>query len=330
MRLTLAAPLALFAAFWLPGCANDTLDGSAQGLPADRIVLFITGGSNGTLEPCECPSQPPGGLSRRKLLIDSLRKQWGADAILLDNGNNLSMAPDPLRDRYMLAGLAKLHYDAINVGDQELDRGPKNFTETAKGLKLPVVTSNVRLADRSWIGQGERDVYKNGHVVSVYGLLGPKKMRYSSPAVREAIDITDPGMSVKTDLAMLADKRAFSDVVVALAAFDSGERDDLVAPLAGHVDLVVLSTEQDKPVQLEHIGAVPVVYAPAGGKQIAVVVLAKQRSESGRPYRVVRVKGYPVAQSLPRDRELWAAYQEFLAEARKPHPPAASQPGGAK
>ena len=70
-----------------------------------------------------------GGLSRRKSMLDSLRAEFG-QSVLLDNGNLLSLTPDPVGDGYMIEGLARLGYNVEKLKRTAI--GPL----TDRGLKI--------------------------------------------------------------------------------------------------------------------------------------------------------------------------------------------------
>jgi hypothetical protein len=282
-------------------------------LAEGAIVLLVTGHANGNLEPCDCPGEPMGGLSRRKTMLDSLQSEFGR-CILLDNGNLLSLTPDPVGDGYMIEGLARLGYDAVAVGDQELDRGPADFLAAADRAALPLVATNVKLADGRAIGLPARVVQCRGRTVLVLAVVGQRIMQFAGTSVREQMTLADPVETVNRAIEQSA-RTSRPDLVVVLANLDAAERESVLSGLRG-VDLVVLSTEQDRAVTLEECGGVLSIFAPTMGRRIAAVVcepaaVTKSAGKVGSRLRVARVHEYGVPQSLPRDRALWDRYRSY-------------------
>ncbi|MDD4891025.1 MAG: multiheme c-type cytochrome [Phycisphaerae bacterium] len=312
------AHVALIGAIVSVGCdPNPPFVGRPAGAPADAIVFLITGYTNGNIEPCNCPGQPRGGLSRRKPLVDSLRP-GGGEVFLLDNGNSVLLTPEPVADQYIWAGLGRLGYDAMAVGDQELDRGPAFFADAARAAGLPLVATNVRFVDRQKtpLGPTHRLIERGGRQVLVLSVVGPGAMHFATPQVRQEIEVLAPARAVADTLnGLRADWRARRpDAIVVLAVLDPTERDAAVAAMPSDVDLVVLSTERDRDVKAEKIGAMPVVFAPAMGRQVAA---AEFRPGPGGRMRLSRAVGHPVEQMLPRDRKLWELYQSYTYDAQQ-------------
>lgn len=310
--LPLAAAILILAAIAAFGCQGGAGPATAPRPQADSVTLLFTGHTNGNLEPCNCPGQSRGGLSRRKTLLDTLRS--GGPTVLLDNGNSVLLTPEPLADRAIWTGMGWLGYDAVAVGDQELDRGAAEFAKAARAAGLPLVGTNVRLADPSSgsLGAPSRRIVCGRRSVLVVSILGAGMMKFAAPAVRQAIELAEPVAAVERALAATQP----ADVVVALAVLEPMEREPIVSRLRG-VDLVVLSTEQDTPVEVARMGRTPVVFAPAMGRQIGRVTFVPGGGVAGRPMRIAFAAAAPVEKSLPRDRALWELYQSYTYDAQQ-------------
>ncbi len=316
--MTVALPLAALAIMAaVQGCDGDSTTFAPTGPagpPADAIALLLTGTTDGNLEPCNCPGQPRGGLSRRQTLIGQLAPNLPPH-VLLDAGDMLALHPDPIEDRFILSGYALLRYDAVAVGDQEIDRGVGDFTQQANAQRLPLVATNITDAAGRAIAPPFRRVTVAGRTVLVLAVLDPAIMQLAEAHVQRQVKVAEPAAAVAAALAR-ARREGPADLVVLLAHLDPTSREELAAMARG-VDLVVLSTEMDRQGEVMDLGEAKAVWAPARGLHVGVVEIEfPAASDPGRP-RVLRAVHHPVEQTLARDPKLWENYQSYTFDAQQ-------------
>ncbi len=127
MRDRLGLTLLMLAA--VAGCRSTAEHGKTYTPPAPKqveafgikspdLVLLVTGGTNGTLELCNCSGPMPGGLARRAGLLRSYRASFPA-TFTVDLGDATWVDPNDLRNEYVLRGYQRVGYDAVVLGDQE-------------------------------------------------------------------------------------------------------------------------------------------------------------------------------------------------------------------
>jgi hypothetical protein len=90
------------------------------------------------LYPCNCPKEPDGGIARRVTLLKQLKKKY-PDSLIVDSGayfaggltdeysQNTDL--DMERTRLNLKAMELAGYDAVGIGDDELNFGEKFFQE---------------------------------------------------------------------------------------------------------------------------------------------------------------------------------------------------------
>jgi 2',3'-cyclic-nucleotide 2'-phosphodiesterase (5'-nucleotidase family) len=110
------------------------------------LTVLFTGSTNGLLQPCHCPGQPWGGLSRRKTLVDSLRRA-NPNTIFVDTGNWLSSYDRHEDDALLAQAYHLLDYDAVNLGVHELIYGVSWIGKAA--TDLPIVSANLEFNDHA-------------------------------------------------------------------------------------------------------------------------------------------------------------------------------------
>ena len=98
--------------------------------------------------------QPGTGLAGIATLIDQARAEAEADhitTVLVDNGDTLQGTPlasmlagQPVtKDNAIVACMNALKYDAVGVGNHDLDHGQDYLLDFARALEMPMVCSNI-------------------------------------------------------------------------------------------------------------------------------------------------------------------------------------------
>ncbi|RMG65978.1 MAG: hypothetical protein D6715_07710 [Calditrichaeota bacterium] len=150
---------------------------------AQTLHLAYTANINGTLTDCGCGEEPVGGIDRLATLIDSLRRAH-PDLILLDGGDLLRSYSLPRLNAFVLQWAARMGYDALNVGDQELVEGMAFLA--AQAHPLPWVSLNLQfpaLAAQtgSFRPRGELTITRDSAQVMVTGLTSPQAFSFITP-----------------------------------------------------------------------------------------------------------------------------------------------------
>jgi hypothetical protein len=118
--------------------------------------IVVSGEAHAMLDPCDCPANPGGGFAQRATLIDSCNARGAL--LLLDAGGfcggglyddyTQGRAADSLRTLAALAAMGVMGYDAVAVGDDELQYHPQWLAEQAGRFKVPLVSANIRAFGR--------------------------------------------------------------------------------------------------------------------------------------------------------------------------------------
>ncbi len=108
------------------------------------FVIFYTSDQKGYIQDCGCKKNSPGGLPRKKTLLDQIKKH-NKDFILLDCGDFVSN-PDErgkLKTKYFLKGMALLEYDAINLSHIDFIYGYDFIEDMMKQANLNFISANI-------------------------------------------------------------------------------------------------------------------------------------------------------------------------------------------
>lgn len=185
----LALGLGLAALLALRGLA------AAPALERVHIVLLHTNDVHGQVQPRAATwidrEDPPriGGLPRIAAYVNSVRRaaaEEGAGVLLVDGGDWFQGTPEGLLDngRAYVNALAGVGYDAMALGNHELDHGLEALEGMLAEAELPAVCANLRLSaggERPAWCEPWRVVEVAGLRVAVVGLLTPTTPTITHP-----------------------------------------------------------------------------------------------------------------------------------------------------
>jgi 2',3'-cyclic-nucleotide 2'-phosphodiesterase (5'-nucleotidase family) len=188
-----------------------------------------------------------GGFARRASLIDSFRTD-PAPVILCSAGDfyGESDVYSELKSHFVAEMMGELGYEAVAVGERELNYGLKKLLEDGRKYRLPLLCANLFLRTREG-RPGRRPfaayriVERGGLKVGFVALLSPKTRLGRATTVPDTLKamtymIVDP---VRVAREVVPAVRKKCDLLVLLAHMDKRELEKLLAEVPG-VDLAVL------------------------------------------------------------------------------------------
>ncbi len=177
------------------------LGSSAREKAEKSIKIIASGETHAMLEACDCPENPGGGLPKRAHIIDSLRKK--SDVLLLDAGGfagggiydfyTEGKSRDSLRTRAAIHAMVQMGYDAVAVGDEELQYNLQWFLSETSKAGLPLVSANCRDKSGKYLAEPYRILKKGSVTFGVTAVATTEKLfPYASSVIVE-----DPVASLK-------------------------------------------------------------------------------------------------------------------------------------
>jgi 2',3'-cyclic-nucleotide 2'-phosphodiesterase (5'-nucleotidase family) len=219
----------------------------------EAVHVAATGSNKGEVDPCGCKTNPKGGIARRATLIDSLRTVYPG-LLLFDAGGIVH--PDKKKgehtDPFILSAMNRMRYDAVTLGQIELERGEAAAKKITGELNAKVVLSNAKpktgqspWAETTVITAGDQRV----------GLLGLVSQSFGNDPLafeKAGFTVEDPFAAVERLVPAL---RSQADVIVVLAHLQQEDLDRLTKTAGKGIDLViaghnsyVMSTQPEKAV----------------------------------------------------------------------------------
>ena len=225
------------------------------------LAVLSTSDAVGKLTPCGCHT-PKGGFARIASVVDSSKIRYG-DVLLVEAGDFAPDGSNPIEEAridFQFRTMELIGYDAIGIGERELNFGYAKLKTLAAGSKVPVISANLVDKKSGQLAFKPYAIVKKGNLkVGVFSVMAPK---VDLPAgAGSELTVEDPLAATQRTVAEL---RKQCDVVVALAHVGRVEGEDLAAQVAG-IDVVILAHHPGFVAQGRRVnGAVTV----ASGEQI--------------------------------------------------------------
>jgi len=284
VALLLLLPAAGLVAWPAAGEKPDDEAGAAEEGPlvpeGDRpdLILIYTGRVRGFVEPCGCPRNPAGGLSRRAAYLDLLADRYPRASIVLAETGDFAADPDEpgrLKSSTYVQGLDEFGYDVVGLGERELTGGLDLFEDLFRKKGFPLISASFTL-------RGSAEPFVEPYVVREVALRRGRSIRIgfisltshnsafaSVAADGRAVVTRDPVAQARSWLPRV---KAESDLVVLLANLSGREVRDVVEAVPGAIDLVLAAwSDRISPRALEEIGGVPTLYSGDQGRRLGEV-----------------------------------------------------------
>lgn len=123
------------------------------------VKIIATGELHGQIADCQCPNSSGGGLSGISSYIKSLKNKM--PALLLDAGgyvpggiydlNSKGLKNDSIKANFLLEALALTGYDAVGIGDEELQYDIKWLQERFHKLDINALSANIQNSDSTYL-----------------------------------------------------------------------------------------------------------------------------------------------------------------------------------
>ena len=216
-----------------------------------------------------------GGVARRATEVKRIR-ETEPNAILVDAGDQFqgTLFYTEYKGKPMQQFMNELGYDAMTLGNHEFDDGPQVLADFASGLKFPIVSSNIVVADEPLL----KDLIKpyvvkqiEGHSVGIVGYTTEDLASISNPGPSVVVEDIDSSMAKAVDE---LEKQNVS-IIVALShaglARDlelASSMDGIDVIVGGHTHSYLSNTDP------ESEGTYPIMMNSPSGDPVLVVTAA--------------------------------------------------------
>ena len=194
-------------------------------------LRFIeTSDVHGSFFPYDFTNRKPrqGSMARVSSYVKQLRKQYGNNVVLLDNGDILQGQPTSYFYNYIATNdiniaaevINYLGYSAQTIGNHDIEPGHAVYDKWIKEVKCPVIACNVinKKTGKPYT-QPYAILKRNGVKIAVLGMLTPAIPNWLTENIWEGLRFEDMVTSAKKWMKIIQEKE-HPDVVIGL--FHSG------------------------------------------------------------------------------------------------------------
>ncbi len=209
-----------------------------------RLTILYTNDIHATCHPVGVVGDSAGRIGG----VVALEREVGAvrarhATLLLDAGDLLSGGPlgslsdGGVKGGHLIRLMNALGYDAMGIGNHDLDHGPGNLIEASRRASFPLLAANLLdEGGNPLVGPGWCIVRRGRVRVGIIGLVTPGVAGYLPPDVARRVRIRPPEV-VGDSLARLLDPR--TDLLVVLSHCGLATDRLLAKSLGPRVDLIV-------------------------------------------------------------------------------------------
>ncbi len=167
----------------------------------ETITILATAETHAMLDACNCSDSPDGGLPKRATVLKKLAEE--NELLLLDGGGfsgggiydfyTEGRARDSLRTLLTLKAMALMGYDAVAVGDEELQYGAKWLVSEAGKAGVSLVSANCRYSSGGSVAEPYLIIKKGKATFGITAVTTREKLFPLDPLVI----VDDPVASIK-------------------------------------------------------------------------------------------------------------------------------------
>ncbi|WP_156906682.1 bifunctional UDP-sugar hydrolase/5'-nucleotidase [Desulforegula conservatrix] len=231
---------------------------------------------------------------------------------MVDSGDvfSSSKAPVEFRSKTLAVAMAAMKYDAINIGDGELDTGMPFFAEAVKKHKLPFVSANISMS-------GPEYKAVKPYVIKAFkdmkiGITGGTPSSYfkEQSSLEKTVGFKDVNESLRQRVDELKKNKA--DIVIALlhtgkeAAQNYLEYND-----AGGITVAIAGHERYITNEPKKIKGVYLVQNTSEGEYLGVLKLVLD--DENRPVEA-KLENIALTAKYPDDPDMAALFKDFRKE----------------
>ncbi len=190
-----------------------------------EVVILYTNDFHSAIDPIpaywldEKPMPHLGGAAHLMTLVEQIREreaEAGRPVFLFDTGDMFTgMLSKLTRGEMLMEMMVTLGYDAMTVGNHELDYGWENFRRQMFRVPFPVLGANIFYKDSDIpYSRPHAVIEEEGFRIGVIGVIGQDARSVVLPSLVTELDFHDPAPYVRASIEEL---REDVDLVVVLA-----------------------------------------------------------------------------------------------------------------
>ncbi|WP_298407370.1 5'-nucleotidase C-terminal domain-containing protein [uncultured Chloroflexus sp.] len=246
----------------------------AQENPAFRMRILHTNDHHARIEPVFSGNNPVhGGVSRRKALIDKIRRETAMPTLLVDAGDVFqgTLYFNQYNGMADLEFYNVMGYEAMAVGNHEFDKGPQALVDFITRAKFPVLSANIAVAAGNPLAgliKPRTIIEKDGRKIGIFSLT-PEDTGVLSNA-GPGINFTSAIEAARQQVAALKAEGVFTIIALTHVGINVDRR---IAREVGGMSLIIGGHSHTPMGPMNKVGTPPYPELIAGpdGKPVVVV-----------------------------------------------------------
>lgn len=245
-----------------------------------QFTIVFSGEENGYIKPCGCTEGQLGGINRRYLAIDSIKKEkhFVLPVSLGDIPGNPNRQNE-IKMEIMINAMEMMEYVVHNIGEKDIAMGYNILHYFSQISNIAFISSNIKFNDN--INNAIKPYLikaikiKNSEVkIAFLGILSP----YLVENDLYNIEILDPEESLKPIIDSIR-KKAGIDLIVLLSHAEKEETLE-IADIFSELDLIITGHELDDPnIYVKKINNTIITSAGKSGKHIGAITFSNENGE---------------------------------------------------
>ena len=246
----------------------------------EQFTIIFSGEENGYIKPCGCTEGQLGGINRRYLAIDSIKKEKGL--VLPISLGDIPGTPDrqnEIKMETILNAMEMMEYVVHNIGEKDLAMGYNILHYFSQIYNITFISSNIKFYDnidntikpylikRIKINDSEIKI-------AFLGILSP----YLLENDLFNIEILDPEESLKPIIDRVSKKEEV-DFIVLLSHAEKEETLE-IADVFPQLDLIITGHELDDPdIYVKKVDHTLITSAGKLGKYIGAITFSNENGK---------------------------------------------------
>lgn len=246
----------------------------AQENPAFRMRILHTNDHHARIEPVFSGNNPVhGGVSRRKALIDKIRRETAMPTLLVDAGDVFqgTLYFNQYNGMADLEFYNVMGYEAMAIGNHEFDKGPQALVDFITRAKFPVLSANIAVAAGNPLAgliKPRTIIEKDGRKIGIFSLT-PEDTGVLSNA-GPGITFTSAIEAARQQVAALKAEGVFTIIALTHVGIDVDRR---IAREVGGMSIIIGGHSHTPMAPMNNVRTPPYPELIAGpdGKPVVIV-----------------------------------------------------------
>ncbi len=284
-----------------------------SGHDVSKITILHTNDIHGHMDPQISDGFERGGIANLGATISRERDENPGGTLVLDGGDISSGGPvsDHFKTIPMVETMNQIGYDAMVIGNHEMDYGIDAFTDVTRKAEFPILSANTRyLDDESVSPRIQPYVIKevSGKKIGILGLTTPDTKELIPLADKDRVEFYDARETALQTIPLMKEEGAELVVVLSHMGID---RDRELAQNVPGIDVIIGGHSHTDMESHEVINNTAIHQAGKFGRSLGRLDISLKTGDGGAKVVDVQSRNIPVTCKLEPDRQVMSIFKSY-------------------